>query len=54
MMNVTDYNDEECNYEEEEEEEDLLMIQKLPVSTFNSYDESVPPVCGEDYLRRVQ
>lgn len=42
--------------EDEERDEDYGMTQRpaLPVSSFDEYDESLPPESGADYLRRVQ
>nr|XP_046909946.1 gem-associated protein 2-like [Dermatophagoides farinae] len=37
-------------------DDDALMnlVPRLPVATFDSYDPSIPPENGADYLRRVQ
>lgn len=44
-MNDTDYDD---------DQEDDILIQKLPVAQFDTFDPKQMPIDGKEYLRRVQ
>ncbi len=52
MNYCDDYEDNDNN--EDEDEYGGILVPKLPVANFDHFDPNLPPVSGEDYLRRVQ
>jgi hypothetical protein len=55
MNYCDDYNDYENNDNSDNEDEyEGILVPKLPVANFDHFDPNLPPVSGEDYLRRVQ